>query len=190
MDIDESTNDRAEEEESSEDEHQPPPAPAVPHRQTFGDDPSTFPDPTVYEIRRDTAGLTRGQLKEIYSVSYFPKHSLDNLIAGDPPDKDFSNAKPTNQVQANTFATYLEPYFRPYTEEDLAFLRERGDRTNAFVVRLWSMLLCAWTRPLSANDGKMYSSTASGRFKTLRSRNASHIRKWPCMSSAVSLLWC
>ncbi|RDL42390.1 Uncharacterized protein BP5553_02369 [Venustampulla echinocandica] len=133
MDIDEKEGGAAVD-ESSSDEHQPPPAPAIPHLQTFGDDPSTFPDPTVYEIRDVTDGMDDDTKREIYSVSYFPESNLEHLIPGTPPDKDFSNAKPTNQVQANTFATYLEPYFRPYTEEDLAFLRERGDRTTPFVI--------------------------------------------------------
>lgn len=125
MDIDEKDVD---EDESSSDEHQPKPAPSITHLQTFGDDPSTFPDPTVYEIREVFDDMTDEEKKEIYSVAVFPHDNLEDLIPGIPPDKDFSNAKPTNQVQANTFATYLEPYFRPYTEEDLAFLRERGDR--------------------------------------------------------------
>ncbi|KAH8597571.1 histone acetyltransferases subunit 3-domain-containing protein [Bisporella sp. PMI_857] len=119
---------------SSEDEHQPKPAPAIPHLQTFGDDPSTFPDPTIYEIREVTPDMDDDMRREIYSVAVFPKRDLEDLIPGNPPDKDFSNAKPTNQVQANTFATYLEPYFRPFTEEDLAFLRERGDRVTPFII--------------------------------------------------------
>jgi transcriptional adapter 3 len=122
------------EDDSSSDEQQSKPARAVPHLQTFGDDPSTFPDPTVYEIREITPGMEDDLKKEIYSVAVFPPRNLEDLIPGIPPDKDFSNAKPTNQVQANTFATYLEPYFRPFTEEDLAFLRERGDRVNAFQI--------------------------------------------------------
>ena len=120
--------------DSSSDEHQPKPALPIPHMQTFGDDPSTFPDPTIYEIREVTPGMDDDMKKEIYAVKQFPHNSLDDLIAGDPPDKDFSNAKPTNQVQANTFSTFLEPYFRPFTEEDLAFLRERGDRSTPFSI--------------------------------------------------------
>lgn len=120
--------------ESSSDEHQPPPPPAIPNFQTFGDDPSTFPDPTIYEIREVTPGMDDEMKKEIYSVSRFPYTNLEDLIPGSPPDKDFSTAKPTNQVQANTFATFLEPYFRPFSEEDLAFLRERGDRTTPFII--------------------------------------------------------
>ena len=134
MDLDEKEDKVLEDDESSSDEHQPLPAPAMPHLQTFGEDPSTFPDPTVYEIRKVTPDMTVDERKEIYSVAFFPPHDLEDQIAGSPPDKDFSNAKPTNQVQANTFATYLEPYFRPYTEEDLAFLRERGDRVTPFVI--------------------------------------------------------
>jgi len=133
MDVDEK-DEAAIDDDSSSDEHQPPPAPAIPHLQTFGDDPSTFPDPTVYEIREVTPNMDDDIKREIYSVAYFPESNLEDLIPGTPPDKDFSNAKPTNQVQANTFATYLEPYFRAYTEEDSAFLRERGDRTTPFVI--------------------------------------------------------
>lgn len=123
-----------EDDDSSADEHQPPPAPAIPHLQTFGDNPHTFPDSTIYEILPIKPSMTVEEKKEIYSVAHFPETDLDDLIPGTPPDKDFSNAKPTNQVQANTFATYIEPYFRPFTEEDLAFLRERGDRTTPFVI--------------------------------------------------------
>lgn len=125
MDVDEKD---ADDDESSADEHQPKPAPSITHLQTFGDDPSTFPDPTVYDIRDVTDDMTVEEKREIYSVAVFPHDTLEDLIPGIPPDKDFSNAKPTNQVQANTFAAYLENYFRSYTEEDLAFLRERGDR--------------------------------------------------------------
>lgn len=126
--------DGADEDDSSSDEHQLKPAPAIPHLQTFGDDPSTFPDPTVYEIRPILPGMTDDEKREIYSVAVFPKSNLEDLIAGDPPDKDFSNPKPNSQVQATTFASYIEPYFRPFTEEDLAFLRERGDRVAPFVI--------------------------------------------------------
>ncbi|KAI6251510.1 Chromatin-remodeling complexes subunit NGG1 [Erysiphe necator] len=123
-----------EDEDYNSEEHQTSPALVVPHHQTFGDDPSTFPDPTVYEIPEVKEGMTREQLKEVYSVAYFPKTDLEDLIPGSPPDKDFSNAKPTNQVQANTFATYIEPYFRPFDDQDIAFLRERGDRITPFVI--------------------------------------------------------
>ncbi|TVY34208.1 Chromatin-remodeling complexes subunit [Lachnellula subtilissima] len=134
MDVDDKDEQAVDEEDSSSDEHQPPPAPSIPHLQTFGDDPTTFPDPTVYDIQDVTPDMDDDTKRKIYSVAYFPESNLENLIPGTPPDKDFSNGKATNQVQANTFATYLEPYFRAYTEEDSAFLRDRGDRTTPFVM--------------------------------------------------------
>ncbi|KAI0171662.1 histone acetyltransferases subunit 3-domain-containing protein [Pestalotiopsis sp. NC0098] len=121
------------EDESSEDEGAPPRREA-PQFQTFGEDPSTFPDPTVYEIREVTPEMTPDQRREIYSVAVYPESDLADLIAGDPPDQDFSSGKVSNQIAASTFATYTEPYFRPFNEEDLAFLRERGDRVAPFVM--------------------------------------------------------
>ncbi|KAI1486275.1 histone acetyltransferase subunit 3 [Biscogniauxia mediterranea] len=137
MEVDEKTKldkkEEDDEEESSEDEGAPPRREA-PQSQTFGEDPSTFPDPTVYEIRETHPGMSIDELKEIYSVAVFPKTDLADQIAGDPPDKDFSSAKPSNQISFSTFSTYIEPYFRPFAEEDLTFLRERGDRVTPFVM--------------------------------------------------------
>ncbi|TPX17035.1 uncharacterized protein E0L32_012312 [Thyridium curvatum] len=119
--------------DSSSDDGRPPPRP-VPQNQTFGEDPSTFPDPTVYDIKPVEPGMTEDEIKAIYSVAVYPRSDLADLIAGDPPDKDFSSAKPSNQISFSTFSTYIEPYFRPFTEEDLGFLRERGDRVQPFVM--------------------------------------------------------
>lgn len=110
---------------SSLDEHQPVPAPTMPQYQTFGPDPTKFNDPTIYHIREVTDGMTDEEKCEIYGVTSFPKSDLSDLIAGKPADKDYSNAKPTNQVNANTFLQYVEPYLRPLTEEDMAWLKER-----------------------------------------------------------------
>jgi transcriptional adapter 3 len=107
---------------SDDDRIIPPPPPVTQH--TFFPDPLA-PDPVVYHIREVTPGMTDEEKKEIYSVRGFPTKDLSDQIAGTPPDKDFSNAKPTNQVAANTFLAYVEPYVRPLTEEDMAFLRER-----------------------------------------------------------------
>ncbi|KAL8866045.1 MAG: hypothetical protein Q9174_006530 [Haloplaca sp. 1 TL-2023] len=119
---------------SSLDSHQPPPAASIAQYQTFGPDPTTFDDPTVYHIRPVTKDMTDAEKAEIYSVAQFPHNDVSHLIAGTPPDKDFSNSKPPNQVNANTFLAYIEPYLRPLTEEDMAFLRERGDRSTPFVM--------------------------------------------------------
>ncbi|KAH9880863.1 hypothetical protein IAQ61_001157 [Plenodomus lingam] len=114
--------------------HQPAPAPALPQHQTFGPDPCKFDDPTIYHIREVTPGMTDEEKKEIYCVAEFPPSDLRDRIAGLPPDKDFSNAKPAAQVNATVFANYVEPYIRPLTEEDVAFLKERGDRIAPFVL--------------------------------------------------------
>ncbi|RMZ67437.1 transcriptional regulator Ngg1 [Pyrenophora seminiperda CCB06] len=114
--------------------HQPAPAPAVPQFQTFGPDPAKFDDPTIYHIRDVTPGMSIEERKEIYCVAEFPQGNLRDKIAGSPPDKDFSNAKPPSQVNATVFANYVEPYIRPLTEEDVAFLKERGDRVGPFVL--------------------------------------------------------
>jgi transcriptional adapter 3 len=124
----------AKDDDSDSEDEEPPPRREMPQAQTFGDDPSTFPDPTVYEIREVQPGMTEDEIRDIYSVATYPPSDLADLIAGDPPDKDFTAGKVTNQIAFfPTFSTYLEPYFRPYGEEDLAFLRERGDRTAPFV---------------------------------------------------------
>lgn len=136
MDVDEKAKleTKEEEEESSSEDEGAPPRREAPQFQTFGEDPSTFPDPTVYEIRDVKPTMSDDELREIFSVAVFPKTDLADLIAGDPPDKDFSSAKPTNQISFSTFSSYIEPYFRPFSEEDLAFLRERGDRVTPFIM--------------------------------------------------------
>jgi transcriptional adapter 3 len=118
----------------SDTSHQPVAAPAVPQFQTFGPDPSTFDDPTIYHIREVTPGMSEEEIKEIYSVAEYPPSDLHDLTPGTPPDKDFSNAKPASQVNATVFANYVEPYIRPLTEEDVAFLKERGDRVGPFIM--------------------------------------------------------
>lgn len=115
----------------SRDEQQP----AMPlYKRAFGDDPMAVDDPTVYDIRPIIEGMTEDELRDIYSVAKWPESDLHDLTAGDPPDMDFSNAKPANQVSYSTFQTYLEPFIRPLTEEDVAFLKERGDRLTPYTI--------------------------------------------------------
>lgn len=119
--------------DSSDSSHQPEPQPAVPQVQVFGKNPLKFDDPTIYHIRDILPDMTDDEKKEIFSVARFPKSDLAHMMAGIAPDKDFSNAKPSNQVSANTFQAYIEPYVRPLMEEDIAWLRERGDRVSPFI---------------------------------------------------------
>jgi len=78
--------------------------------------------------------MTDEEKSAIFNVKHWPESDLRELTAGDPPDMDFSNAKPANQVNFTTFQTYIEPYIRPFTEEDVAFLKERGDRFTPYVI--------------------------------------------------------
>jgi transcriptional adapter 3 len=78
--------------------------------------------------------MSEEEIKEIYCVADYPPSDLHDRTPGTPPDKDFSNAKPPSQVNASVFANYVEPYIRPLTEEDVAFLKERGDRIGPFVL--------------------------------------------------------
>lgn len=100
----------------------------------FGPNPLEFDDPTIYHIRTATPEMTDEEKKEIFSVAVFPKSDLRDKMAGTPPDKDFSNAKPANQVSANTFQAYIEPFVRPLMEEDIAWLKEKGDRVTPFIM--------------------------------------------------------
>lgn len=109
-----------------DDGRQPLPAASIAQYQTFGPNPLTFDDPTVYEVRPITADMTDDEIKEIYCVASFPHDDLHELIAGTPPNKDFSNAvKPNNQTAAGTYQTWLDNYLRPLKEEDIGFLNER-----------------------------------------------------------------
>ncbi|KAG9255881.1 histone acetyltransferases subunit 3-domain-containing protein [Emericellopsis atlantica] len=133
-DEEDKTDKKEEEGESSSEDEGAPPRREMPAHQTFGEDPSTFPDPTIYEIREIKPEMTEEEKKEIYSVAGYPASDLADLIAGDPPDNDYSVAKPTSQINFSTFSSYVEPYFRPFSEEDLGFLRERGDRVTPFLM--------------------------------------------------------
>lgn len=94
-------------------------------------------DDTIYHIEDVTAETSVEERRRIYQVADYPKVDLSDLQAGDPPDMDFTNAKPQNQVAHATFAAYTEPYFRNFTEEDLAFLRERVSLTILLVQTLF-----------------------------------------------------
>ena len=63
---------RASDTDASETSHQPRPEPAVPAYQTFGPDPSTFDDPTIYHIRDWTDDDDEELKKEIFGVSHYP----------------------------------------------------------------------------------------------------------------------
>ena len=126
--------------DSSLDSHQPMPAPRVVQMQRFGSNPLTSDDSTIYHVRKVTDDMPDEEKKEIYGVTQFPRSDLRHLIAGTPPDKDFSNAKPNNQVNFNTFNTYVDSYLRPLVEEDMNWLKEKVHPDDLGLLRL-SMLI-------------------------------------------------
>lgn len=120
--------------DDSSDERQPAPAPSIPQVAYFGSDPTSFDDPVDYELRKVEPWMTPDEIRKVCSVADYPKKDLADLGPGTPPDKDYSNAKPTNQVQASTFQTAIEPYLQPLHEGDLAWLRARGDKVSPYVI--------------------------------------------------------
>jgi len=139
----------------SSEEHQPVPAAPFPVLETLEN------DPTVYEIPAVTDESTYEEKANAYSVTRFPEVDLTDLGPGDPPDADFSNPKPFNQVAMNTFNTFVEPYFRPFSEEDLGFLRERGNRSTPYIIpalgipyaEAWAAEDNGFASPLASTNG-------------------------------------
>lgn len=119
----------------------PQPETALPVAQfhVFGDNPLKFDDPTVYRITEVTADMTDEEKKQIYSVTQFPHSPLRHAMAGEPPNQNFSNTKPPNQVNFNTFITYIEPYIRDLEEKDIPFLEEKVRQMLAIMSVLFGM---------------------------------------------------
>ncbi|CAK9438647.1 uncharacterized protein LODBEIA_P28710 [Lodderomyces beijingensis] len=66
-------------------------------------------------------------LKKKYGVASYPASDLQHLLPGKIPDTDLSqNKPPANQVQFTTFQSYIESYFRPFSTDDVKFLKERN----------------------------------------------------------------
>lgn len=163
--------------------------------QGFFPDPLA-PDSIIYHIRDITPDMSDEEKKAIYSVTSYPTKDLSDQIAGVPPDKDFSNARPQNQTAATTFQTFVEAYTRPLAEEDMAFLRERGDRVTPFLPIPRSKKL--WSDIWAEEDGNMISD-GMDRLSTTQPRGnaeqidennveTDHISTGPLASRLMSLL--
>lgn len=155
---------------SSEDSHQPPPASVVPQFQTFGADPSTYDDPTIYHLREILPSMPEAEKQDVLGVTTYPHDDLHDLTPGTPPDRDFTNAKPQHQVTATTFATYLEPFIRDITEEDLAFLRERVSNTTLITTTLLTKVRVIGSTLLLCQDEARNHTKRCGRRKMAISR--------------------
>lgn len=77
----------------------------------------------------DNNGLeTQGAeyLKKKYGVASYPENDLKDLLAGEIPNVDFSKHKPpSNQVQFTTYQSYIESFFRPFSNDDIRFANEK-----------------------------------------------------------------
>ncbi|KAK9235539.1 histone acetyltransferases subunit 3-domain-containing protein [Lipomyces kononenkoae] len=86
----------------------------------------------TYDDQIPTSGTE--DMKKRYGVASYPTKDLAELLPGEIPDEDFSRAKPANQVQFSTFQSYIEPYYRPFVEEDLSFLNEKQDSLTPYLI--------------------------------------------------------
>lgn len=108
--------------------------------------------PVDYEIRYMDEKMPYKAKARSLGVARFPENDLSALVPADPPDKDCSHAKPPHQVPISTFMRYTEPYLRPISEEDMAFLRERGDPVTPYIVpKLGRYYLEQWADEDGAN---------------------------------------
>ncbi|KAH3670405.1 hypothetical protein OGAPHI_000920 [Ogataea philodendri] len=65
-------------------------------------------------------------LKHKYAVAEFPHNDMKDYLPGEIPMTDFSTAKPNNnQIAFTSFQAYVDPFFRPFTEEDSRLLRTK-----------------------------------------------------------------
>jgi transcriptional adapter 3 len=91
-------------------------------------------DRTEFELASVTADMSYREKAKAFAVAGFPEDDLSKLSPGDPPDVNLSKGKPSDQVDFETFKTYIKPYFRPFGEDDLAFLNERGDNVTPYLI--------------------------------------------------------
>lgn len=74
------------------------------------------------------------EMKRRLGVAYYPTHDLTPLLPGIPSTEDYSKQKIPNQVAMSTFQAHVDPFFRAFTEEDLGWLRDKGDRLGPFII--------------------------------------------------------
>ena len=141
--------------------------------------------------------MSEEEIKEIYCVAEYPPSDLHDRTPGTAPDADFSNAKPASQVTASAFANYVEPYIRPLTEEDMAFLKERGDRAGPFVLprrgqrhykEIWADEDGAMH--IDTNDNRLPPNEARGSFENMGDEflESDEISTGPLLSRVLSTL--
>lgn len=86
--------------------------------------PDTIKLPNPKSITTPLVQLPSDQWEGNVAVKSFPIVDMMSLLPGPVPNEDFSKVKqPANQISSQTFSTYIEPYFRLYTDEDLQSLK-------------------------------------------------------------------
>lgn len=141
-------------------------------------EPQTLSKEAIAELglfSADDNGLeTQGTeyLKKLYGVASYPERDLQDMLPGAIPNIDFSkNKPPANQVQFTTFQSYIESYFRPFSDEDIKFLKEDNivppgveksydpDSTPFIIPKLGQFYADVWTEE-DANLGAKLNSPA------------------------------
>ncbi|KAI8100175.1 histone acetyltransferases subunit 3-domain-containing protein [Halteromyces radiatus] len=77
--------------------------------------------------------LTNGGIDTLGSTNN-NKTKSSPVVKNGNNDVDFVRVKPKDQVPILTFWTYLEPYFRPVTEEDRDFLLQKNDDSKPYLI--------------------------------------------------------
>lgn len=98
----------------------------VPNPKSESVDPQALPIGALGLFEENSDDEEEAAIKKKLGVVSFPTHDLLEFLPGSLPEGDFTRVKPPNQIQLSTFASFLEPYFRPWTEEDLSFLQQRN----------------------------------------------------------------
>lgn len=121
------------------------------------------------------------EMKRRLGVAYYPTIDLTPLLPGVPSMEDYSKQKIPNQVAMSTFLASVDPFYRAFTEEDLGWLRERGDRLEPFIIpplgthylELWNEVVDETPPPRQDSTQKARESCEDLTDETIQSDNVS-----------------
>lgn len=74
------------------------------------------------------------KLKQYLGVSYFPTVDLSDKLPGEPVNEDFSKVKAPTQISISTYYAYLDSFYRPFSEEDLLFLKDEEEELTTYMI--------------------------------------------------------
>lgn len=120
-------------------------------------------------------------LKRKYGVASYPENDLKDMLPGEIPDIDFSKSKaPSNQVQFSTYQSYIESYFRPFSNDDIKFSNEKFVIPPGFEKRDYDP---ATTPYLIPRLGPFYADIWAEEDVALRSKLSSPVTQRPPLES-------